>query len=672
MSLKNPSLFLVFTLCIVIATVAVYLQCWRHDFINFDDPGYVTENIHVKKGLNWENVLWAFTTFDQSNWHPLTWLSHMADCELFGLAPGPHHMVNVLLHLLNTVGLFYVFYRMTNRLWTTAFIASLFALHPLHIESVAWISERKDVLSTFFWILTMILYLGYIRCPQRKRYWLVIVCYALGLMAKPMLVTLPVVLILLDFWPLGRFQPAGPAGKIAYYHLIVEKIPLFILAALASIVTFIAQREGGSVATIDQIPLLTRLSNVFVSYSAYIFKMFRPLNLAVFYPYPAYGVPLRQGLVCFAVILCTTIAAVCLIRTMPWVFTGWFWYIITLLPVIGLVQIGAQARADRYTYIPLIGLFIIIAWTARELLCRHRFLKPVFGICAILVIVLLAICSRRYLEKWHDNSTLLEHALTVAGPSTTIHGNLGSTYLKAGKIEQAVKHLHAALRIKQNDFRAHDALALALSRQGRIDEAVSHWNEAIAANPSYVAAYNNLAVAYAEHGRTDEAIACYRKALEINPDLPEARNNLGNALLSQGKTDQAVAEYKIAIDLDPGYARAHYNLAIVLEKVGKTEEAIAHYRRAIALKVDYISARHNLGNCLAAAGELTEAIQQFEAILNAGNDDAQIHYKLGVLYDRIGKIYPALEHLNRALQIDPSDKKAAEELARIKKRFESE
>jgi protein O-mannosyl-transferase len=539
------------------------------------------------RGLTWHGVAWAFTTEHAVNWHPLTWLSHMLDVQLYGLDAGAHHLTNLLFHIGNTLLLFGLLHRMTGALGRSAFVAGLFAVHPLHVESVAWVAERKDVLSTLFWMLTLWAYIEYVKRPDlrqssRRRYAAVLLFFALGLMAKQMLVTLPLVLLLLDFWPLGRVgigpNPAGgwaPArdGWATAGRLVWEKLPLLALAAASSIATFVIHQRGGAVIILSAIPLQLRIENALVSYVVYIGKMLWPAGLAVLYPYPQ-SLSAWSVAVAFVTLTGISVAVIWAAPRRPYLPVGWFWYLGTLVPVIGLIQVGDQAIADRYTYIPLIGLFIIVAWGVPDLLVRwplRMVVLPKIALpaAACLVILACAITARGQLEYWEDSTTLWTHTLAVTTRNNIAHNNLGATLADQGKTDEAIAHYSEALRIKSDYADAHNNLGVALADQGKLDEAIAHYSEALRIKPCYSDAHSNLGIALADQGNLDEAIAQFTEALRINPDSAKAHNNLGVALASQGKLDEAIAQFTEALQVKPDYADARNNLELALARRGK-------------------------------------------------------------------------------------------------------
>jgi len=563
------------------ATLAVYWQVLGHDFIAFDDDLYVTDNKVVQEGLTWRGIKWAFTTNQAYNWHPLVWISHMLDCRLSKLNPAGHHFTNVLFHIANTLLLFLVLSRMTGSRWRSAFVAALFALHPLHVESVAWVSERKDVLSTFFWILTMWFYSRYARRPGLANYLLIMFALALGLMAKQMLVTLPLVLLLLDYWPLERFtfgslkkhnEHRAKFGTVSFSGCFLEKLPLLALSAVASVIVLIVQSKATLVKSTIAIPFKYRVGNAVLAYAKYITKMFWPADLGILYPHPETNLALGQVLAGGLLLLCISILVVRYFRSHRWLAVGWLWYLGTLVPVIGLVQVGLQAMADRYTYVPLIGLFIIIAWGAAELFTKQRYRSIVLAAGAVAVLSALAVVTWRQLSYWRDSITLYKHTVAVTTNNDILHYNLGVLLLKEEKIDEAVKHWREAVRIRPEQHTIQKALENLLAR---IDAAEKLFNRG-----------NVLA----GQGELDEAIACYTKSLQLRPNYAPAHNNLGNALYLKGQFEQALAHYSRAVRYAPNLIDAHYNMAVLLARRGSTDDAIRKYRRVLEIDPNHTKA----------------------------------------------------------------------------------
>ena len=619
-------------LLLVLVTLAVFWQVGSHEFVNLDDEQYVTQNPHVRGGLTAGSLAWAFVSTHASNWHPITWISHLLDVTFFGMDPRGHHWVSLLFHAANSLLLFLVLHRMTATIGKSAAVAFLFALHPLHVESVAWVAERKDVLSAFFMLWTLWFYVRYARSPSPLKGLPVLVFFALGLLSKPMLVTLPFLLLLLDYWPLGRFDrsvpvPSGPVreeqavlptkkakkrkkqtarpvqaapdpeperqGTGIPWGLVSEKIPLFALSAVSSVVTYAVQQGGGAMSPLDAIPLGTRLGNALVSCVSYLFKTLFPQDLAVFYPYPS-EIAAWKVVGAAALLAALTLLCVLFRKRFPYALVGWFWYLGTLVPVIGIVQVGMQAMADRYTYVPHIGLFIAAAWGVTDLAAGLPWGRKALAALAGVVFPALAILTWSQLAYWKNSTTLFEHALRVTERNSLAHTNLGVALNRAGKLEEAASHYREAIRINPNSSGSHFNLANYYASAGRKENALHHYREAIRINPRYTNAYNNLGLMLMSDRRADEAIPYYRKAAELEPANAGILYGYGIALAAAGHLPEAVEQFNRALALRPNYPEAHNYLGMALLMQGKREEAVGHFRQALWLKPDFTQARRNL------------------------------------------------------------------------------
>lgn len=505
-------------------TWVVFGQTLRYDFVNYDDPRYVYQNTKITSGISIASIAWAFTHIHSENWHPLTTITHMLDCQLYGLKPSWHHFTNVLLHALAAVLLFVALQRMTGALWRSAFVAAVFAVHPLHVESVAWIAERKDVLSAVFFMLTLLAYFHYTRAPSIGRYLTMALVVALGLMSKPMLVTLPLVLLLLDYWPLRRIQAQRAGSGRQLLQLIVEKIPLIALSAGSSIVTFLAQR--GAIGWTEQLPVSARISNAIVTYVVYIRQMLWPAKLAVFYPHPENRLPTWEISLALVVLVGITVAAFVLRKKVPYLITGWLWYLGMLVPVIGLVQVGWQGHADRYTYLPQVGLYIAVTWAVADLTVSWRFQRIALGAAAALLVGVLSWRAWLQTSYWRDSETLFTHALAVTSNNDVALNNLGIIFLDKGQLDEAISKLQAAIDLRPENGPAHDNLAKALLQKGRLAEAMVHYRKFLEIEPGNVEARNILGTALIQQGRVTEAIDQWQKVLAIQPDNGNAASNL--------------------------------------------------------------------------------------------------------------------------------------------------
>jgi protein O-mannosyl-transferase len=557
---------LIVCVSLVAITWIVFGQTLRHDFVNFDDHVYVYENAVVSRGLSLSNVVWAFTHPHARNWHPLTTLSHMLDCQLFGLKPGGHHFTNVLLHTIAAVLLFILVQQVTRNLWPSAFVGAVFAIHPLHVESVAWIAERKDVLSAVFFMLTLGAYFRYVRAPSPTRYATISILFALGLMSKPMLVTVPLVLLLLDYWPLRREQ--------SWPKLLTEKIPLFVLSAASCFITLLVQRGN---TAIDQLPFLWRLNNAIVSYIVYLWQMIWPAKLAVFYPHPNNSLSLWQIVGAFLVLGAITCSVIMLRRTRPYLCVGWFWYVIMLLPVIGLVQVGEQARADRYTYLPQIGLCVAASWLIVDLARQRHYRRSILATGAIVIALLLSWRASVQASYWKNSESLWNHALAVTSNNDVAHNNVGSLLMRRGQLDEAIAHFETALKIRSQSAESHynlglalihNNLANALVRKRLLDEAIPHYEKAVALRPDYADAQYNFGIALSRAGRLDEAIGHWRETLSIQPNDTEAHVTLADALVRRGEVGEAMTHYEKALQL----AQAQRNDALATKLQGKIDK----------------------------------------------------------------------------------------------------
>ena len=659
------SLFNVFlvSLCLIIGIVVVYIKVQNFDFVGYDDELYVTQNHHVQKGISLEGIKWAFTTFHSANWHPLTWLSHMLDGELYGLNPAGHHWTNVEFHIANTILLFFILFRMTGGLWQSAFVAALFALHPLHVESVAWISERKDVLSSFFGMLCIAAYRRYVIKSSIKSYLLVALFFSLGLLAKPMLVTFPFVLLLLDFWPLKRFQfqhdfhleskkPTADSIR-RNYRIILEKVPLFILVVISCIVTYFAQKSEGTIKSIAALSLKSRIANAVVSYISYALKAIWPHNLAVFYPHPGNTLPSWKVAGGALLIVAACYGAIRSAKKYPYISVGLFWYLGTLVPVIGLVQVGDQAMADRYTYIPLIGIFIIISWGVPNLVNRWRFKEIFLGISAGTLLVALSLNTCFQLNSWKNGITLFEHAVSVTENNYQAHNNLGTAYGRSD-LDKAISHYRKAIEIKPNDEMAFYNLGSAYLEKGDIDEAIHHFLKALNIKPDYPEALNNLGEALVKKGDYDKAINYFKTALKTDSKKANAYINLANVLFLQTRSDEAVSIYKGILQNDSGNADVHYNLANVLSSQNKIEEAVLHYKETLRIDPKYSKAYYNLGNIFLSQEKIRESYVHYSKAIQFNSNYVQAYNNSGVILFRLGKYDKARVFFLKAVQIDPN------------------
>jgi protein O-mannosyl-transferase len=726
-----------------LGTLALYWPVLHCGFINYDDNRYVTANPRVLAGLTPESLRWAFQAGYGSNWHPLTWLSHMLDCQLFGRHAGAHHLVSVGFHIVNTLLLFGVLRQMTGAIWRSAFVAALFAWHPAHVESVAWVAERKDVLSTFFFLLTLWAYAKYVeqsKGPGRfgdkvmdkvmdkvgpdqplvsglwsvvcgphsvvrspwSLYSLALLCFLLGLMSKPMLVTLPLVLLLMDYWPLRRFEVPATAQKVSVFRrLFWEKLPFFALSIVSSMITLLAQKRGGSVIPLEVLSFDSRCFNALVSYLRYVGKLIWPRNLSVIYPY-VYEWPLWFVALAAVVLLTVTFLALRLRRQAPYLAVGWFWYLGTLVPVIGFVQVGEQAMADRYMYIPSIGFFLMLAWAIPELVAKWPGWRFAIAFTGALLLATCSVVTHAQLRYWRDSRTLFEHAIAITQNNAVAQDNLGIELMDKGSPKDAIPHFEIALQISPNYSLAHNNLGVALARMGRFDEAITHYRAAMTLHPEDAEVHFNLANALnpgfvgrlatggpvqnnrpdvgeaREHykvaltldanfvnahinwgnlelaeGNREAALAHYQDAIRIAPRDALAHFDSGNVLAQMGKTNDAIASFARAVEIQPGNPEGHFRLANLLADQGNLELAIAHYKSVVELTPSHFVAWNNLGSALARQGKLEEASRRFSEAIRLNPDYVEARVNLGKTLESQGRLEEATAQYLEALRLEP-------------------
>jgi len=653
---------------LVAMTVLVFGQTLHHQFINFDDETYITENWRVQQGLTKQTVVWAFTTTYANFWHPLTWLSLMADCHFFGLKAGMHHATSLWIHILSTLLLFLLLRKSTGAPWRSAVVAALFAIHPLHVESVAWASERKDILSTFFWMLTMWSYQKYADRPALKSYLLTLFFFILGLMAKPMLVTLPFVLLLWDYWPLKRFRSDNSAlPKTSVRNLILEKIPFLFLALAAGIIAYIAQKTGGALGSLERYPVDVRIANALVSYVSYIGKMLWPLHLAIPYPHPGH-IPFWKAAGALALLVAISVFVVRKTSKYRYLATGWWWYVGTLLPVIGLIQVGYHAMADRFTYVSLTGLFIVIAWGLKDLGSKwfFKYKRTVFvsfGIAVFLSLIIAAWIQTRY---WKNSITLFTHSLALNTQNLAAHNDLGSALLGKGDLRGGEAHFLQAMKIDPGNPITHHNLGFSLYRQGKTNEAIALYQKALKLNPRQVQTHEKLANALKKRGNLEVAAAHYREVLKLQPHNLLARNELADILMRQGKIPEAITQYSELLRLKPDYL-AYYNLGSALLESGKVDEAIPYLTKSLLLRPDNALAHNNLANALARRGSPDEALLHYHEAIRINPDLENAHCNMGIILKKQGKLEEALEQFSETLRINPKSKKALQKLMSLQK-----
>ncbi len=662
-----------FVLLLIIGlTIVAYFSVLDNGFINYDDPSYVTRNSHVQSGISFETITWAFTSTIESNWHPLTWISHAIDYSLFGLNPAYHHAMSLLLHLLSSIMLFLILERMTKKLWQSAFVALVFAIHPLHVESVAWIAERKDVLSGLFWMLTIGAYVYYRESPNTRRYILTLCAFALGLLAKPMLITLPFILILLDYWPLKRLGvPVSSSAKekknkgISLVKSLEEKIPFFILSIISSIITYIAQQRGGSMAGSETLSFLVRLSNAIVSYLLYIWKSIVPVNLAIFYPHPENTLTLLEVVLAAGIIILVSLIVWKLRKRHSYLTVGWFWFLGTLVPVIGIVQVGLQSMADRYMYLPIIGLAIIVAWGAAVLTSRLRIpstgLAGAFGLLAILMVL----GTRSQAAYWKDSLTLFNHALSVTKGNHLAHTNLGVALTDSGNFPEAITHLRWALQLRPNEILIRSNLARALVEAGQLSEALDHYKFILSRVPPDPQLRRRMGDVLADLGRTEEAVVHYFEAIRLDTSDYFSRLKIADLYAETAKFDEAREQCRIVLARDPKNSRAHDILGIIAGRQQLNDEAVREFSEAIRLDSTNADAYNDFGILYERMGKLAEALDMYRASIRVNPRQWNAHLSIGTILAGQGQYADAETHWKQAMEANPLNVDVRSNLGRL-------
>ena len=649
---------------LIVATTLAYFPVMDAEFIDLDDDVYVTDNPWIQQGLSWPSISWAVTSFREGVWNPMTWISFMLDYQLFGLNPAGFHLTNLVLHVGSVVLLLGVLCRMTGAFWPSLMVAALFALHPLNVESVAWVTERKNVLSTLFWMLGLWAYLEYLRKPVWQHYVGILGFLILGLMSKQMLVTLPCALLLLDYWPLRRLGDGWRACREQLPRLVIEKLPLFAAVAGAGLLTLVAASADDALPGLERLSLGARLANAPLAYTLYLKKMVWPTDLAIFYPHP--GETMSPLAVAGAMLVLAAISlGVWWRRQSRYLVVGWLWYLGTLVPVIGLIQVGGQSMADRHTYIPAIGIFIMLIWGVAELARTFRLRTAWVATAGLCLVAGMTLATRRQVDYWQDSITLFEHTVSVTDDNYLVYNNLGTALLERGQVEAAVESLAKVLEVRPHNDRGLYNMALALRAQGKIEEAAHHLARALQSNPSMAEAYNNLGIILVVQERPEDAIILFREAIAINPRMEQAHTNLGTALISQGLADEALVHFLKAVELNPYKAQAHNNLGAVVDLQGGSREALSHYQRALELSPDSVLTYLNMGKTYMNLGNLDEAVAHFAEAIKIQPDLVDAHLHLGLVKTNQGRVQEAIAHFQQVVRLDPAHGEAQQRLAAL-------
>lgn len=593
------SVFLGFFLIFI--TLAIYWQTGSHEFVSLDDDMFVTDNVNVKSGLTEKNIIWLFNPVPGAGWHPVTWISHIFDFQIYGNQPRGHHLTNVFIHAATTILIYFLFIYLTGSNLKSIFVAGLFSLHPLQVESVAWVAERRNVLFALFWFLTLLCYSIYVKNGKIKFYIFSILFFLFGIMSKPMIITLPVVMLLIDFWPLNRYSILKNDGGIERFifsftiakRLLLEKIPFIILSTISILITLNIPTIAELIPGAQDLSFELRAANAITSYVKYIARMFWPTDLAVYYPMPN-SIPLWQVIFSLLILISISVAVIWHGVRKPYLVVGWFWFLITLVPVIGIIQFGTHAMADRYMYVSGVGLFLVVAWGVPDITKTISHQKHVVLALALVVLLICTYLTNNQLAYWKDSISLYRHTLRVTNNNILIHNNLGVALGEKGFLDEAMLEFAKSIAIFPDYYRAHNNYGLALAGTGRLEEAILEYRRAIEINPNFSDAHNNLGLALASMGRLDESIAEYAKALAISPDHLSAYNNLGLALVGKGELDRAIDVFRKAIAIDPACFEAHYNLGRTFARQGHIPLAIQEYKKVLEIKPDSAEARKSL------------------------------------------------------------------------------
>jgi protein O-mannosyl-transferase len=658
--------FIVFLL--ILLTGIAYWEVRHNDFINLDDELYVTKNVHIKEGLTLKSAYWAFTTTQNGQWSPVAFLSHLFDYTLFGLNAGGHHLINLLFHTLNTLLVFFLLSRVTATLWQSAFVAVIFAVHPLHVESVAWVAERRDVLHGFFFLLAIWVYVNYMEKAKWFRQLGVLLCFILAVMSKPMAVTLPFTLLLLDYWPLGRLrvgkEDRGPRPfaapwlkgirqDVSISHLLIEKASLFSIAVIISLFTLFSVWGGKSLASLDSLSLVVRIENAVVSYVEYILKMIWPNSLAVLYPHPM-AFPIWKVLCATLLLLTITILVTLDRRKHPYLTTGWLWYLMTLLPTIGLFQAGIQSKADRFIYMPMIGLLFMGIYGISDMYnkWRYNYKRLLFAVLSVSLVITLMVLTRAQVKLWRNSETLFKHALQVTENNYFIHNHLGAALATEGKDQEALIHFNKALKINPNYFHAHSNQGALLLRQGKYREAIPSLIAALRIEPDCVEAHTNLGIILGKYGKVKEAMGHFSEAIRVNPNYEEAYFNRGKLSLEMKEYEEAIHYFNKALNLNPRNSKTYNNLGLSLLGLRDAEKAMDYYHKALEINPGDADTHCNLGGLFIRQGKYEKAIFHLTEALRIDPNDKEVYFTLGMLYLKLNQKDLALKQYTSLKNID--------------------
>ncbi len=662
----SPQLKVLIPLFLIVLTVIAFWQVRHNDFIDLDDGLYITNNSHIKEGLTLKSIYWAFTSTQNGQWSPVAFLSHLLDYTFFGLNAGGHHFTNLLFHTVNALLLFFLLRRITATVWQSAFVAVIFALHPLHVESVAWVAERRDVLHALFFLLTIWAYINYLEKQKRGRQICVLLCFILAVMSKPMAVTLPFTLFLLDYWPLGRYRigkrdqepklfaalsPETIGQGVPFARLLKEKLSLFFIGIVISLFTLLFVWWTKSLSSLESLPLMARMENAAISYIEYILKVFWPNPLAVLYPHPI-TLPVWKAVFATLLLLTITILVILGRKKHPYLIVGWLWYVITLLPVIGLLQTGIQSMADRFMYMPMIGLLIMGIYGISDICKKWPYRRLTLTTLSILLLLTLTVSTRAQVKHWRNSETLFRHTLQVTNNNYLIHNILGTVLAAQGRDQEALFHFNKSLEINFYNADTHCNRGVLLLRKGEYREAIPSFLMALQIDRDRLQALTNLGIILSKYGKVEEATAYFSEAIRINPNYEEAYFNQGDLLLQIKKYEEAIHYFNTALRINSKNSKTYNSLGVALLGLGRAEKALDCYQKALDINPDDTDAHCNLGSLFLRQGKYEKAISHFTEVLRINPNDSEVHFTLGMLYLKMNqkelaiKEYTTLKNIN--------------------------
>ncbi|MBF0100943.1 MAG: tetratricopeptide repeat protein [Desulfobacterales bacterium] len=640
-----------YELILLLAIFIAYSQVRTYPFVLYDDQAYIVNKFRIQTGLSWNNLIWALRSTEEGNWHPLTWMSHMLDCQLFGLNAGGHHLMNLLIHILNTLILFHALFKMSREYWPSILATAFFALHPVNVETVVQIAQRKNLLCSFFLALSLYSYAYYVDKETLSRYIWLIIAYSLGLMSKPMIVTLPFLLLLLDIWPLQRINSFS-FKKLTI--IVLEKIPLMLLSIIASILTYYAQNQAGATKMLGPVSMILKLSNVAMAYWRYLYNLFFPFNLSFFYQYPTHQHIIAVVISVLGLCLISFLA-IFYINKIPWLFTGWFWFLGTLIPVIGLVQVGDQHIADRYAYIPFVGTYLIISWFVFSIVKKYKLFSRIISVGCIIILIYFLVLTQKQTTYWSSNELLFTNAIQIDPDNYIAHYNLAVHFQEQHKKEEAKTHYREVIRIKPNHVDSINNLAVLLQEEGKGNEAIELYKRAISIDPKFEMPYLNLANELKKRGEFKEAEILYLKGYILAPNNTDILKTIGNFFMEMNKYKQAMIFFERTFNINPSDIVTIKQIALLLSMMGRFSEAIGQYEHALTIYPNDATIWYNMGIVMETSKRYKEALIYYSKSVELDPNYADANYAMGVQLSRIGKLETALKYFKKSLEITPNN-----------------